>query len=315
MIRTDYLLIAGTAGAAVAPLVAAELGVALTPCRVERFPDGEVSVEIGESVRRREVVIIQATSPPVNDHLVELMLLADACRRAAASHITAIVPYFGYARSDRRRGLRAPVSARAAATVLEASGIGHVVTVDVHAPQIEGFFSIPTDDIEAMPLLDAGITPLLDPKTVVVAPDLGAVRRARDTSRRLQRPMALCLKHRRSGTEVEVTGVVGDVDGRSCIIVDDMISTGATVAESARALRAAGASEVLGVAATHAVFAPGAAERLAGAGVREVVVTDTVAPAATSWPASPVLHVVSVAPLLARVIRRLEAGDSLRALG
>jgi ribose-phosphate pyrophosphokinase len=315
MSAPDYLLIAGTAAAGLAPRVARDLGVTTTPCRIERFPDGEISVEIGQSVRRREVVIIQPTSPPVNDHLMELVLLADACRRAAASHITAIIPYFGYARSDRRQGRRAPVSARAAATMLEAAGIGHVVTFDVHAPQVEGFFSIPTDDIETMSVMDSALGPLLDAETVIVAPDLGAVRRARDTSRRLQRPMALCLKRRHDGTEVEVTGVVGDVDGRACIIVDDMISTGATVAESVRALRAAGAREVRAVVATHAVFAPGAVERLAGAGVRDVVVTDTVAPSGTEWPATPGHHVVSVAPLIARVIRRLETGESLREPG
>lgn len=312
MAASDYLLIAGTAAAELAPQVARELGVALTPCRIERYPDGEISVEVFESVRRREVVIIQPTSPPVNDHLMELVLLADACRRAAASHITAIIPYFGYARSDRRQGRRAPVSASAVSTLLEGAGIGHVVTFDVHAPQVEGFFSIPTDDIETAPVMDSALASLLDAETVIVAPDLGAVRRARDTSRRLKHPMALCLKRRHNGAEVEVTGVVGDVDGHTCIIVDDMISTGATVVEGVRALRAAGAREVRAVVATHAVFAPGAAQRLADAGVRDVVVTDTVAPTGTAWPTTLVRHVVSVAPLVARVIRRLEAGDSLR---
>lgn len=314
MSSPSYLLVAGSASVPLASSVARELGLALSPCRVERFPDGEVSVEIGESVRRREVVLIQATSPPVNDHLVELLLLADACRRAAASHIIAIVPYFGYARSDRPQGRRAPVSGRAAATVLEASGIDHVVTVDIHTPQVEGFFSIPTDDVAAMAALEPAFVPLLDDRSMIVAPDLGAVRRARDLSRRLGREMALCLKQRRTGTEVEVTGVVGDVSGRSCIIVDDMISTGGTVAESARALRAAGASEVRAVVATHAVFAPGAAERLAAAEVRHVVVSDTVTPSEGEWPGGSTLHVVSVAPLLATVIRRIEAGESLRAL-
>lgn len=314
MSSPSYLLVAGSASVPLASSVARELGLALSPCRGERFPDGEVSVEIGESVRRREVVLIQATSPPVNDHLVELLLLADACRRAAASHIIAIVPYFGYARSDRRQGRRAPVSGRAAATVLEASGIDHVVTVDIHTPQVEGFFSIPTDDVAAMAALEPAFVPLLDDRSMIVAPDLGAVRRARDLSRRLGREMALCLKQRRTGAEVEVTGVVGDVSGRSCIIVDDMISTGGTVAESARALRAAGASEVRAVVATHAVFAPGAAERLAAAEVRHVVVSDTVPPSEGEWPGGSTLHVVSVAPLLATVIRRIEAGESLRAL-
>lgn len=310
----DYLLIAGSASQALAQSVARELGTALTPCRSERFPDGEVSVEIGESVRRREVVLVQSTSPPVNDHLVELVLLADACRRAAASHIIAIIPYFGYARSDRRQGRRSPVSGRAAATVLESVGIDHVVTVDVHAPQVEGFFSIPTDDVAATAAMETAYGTLLDEDSVIVAPDLGAVRRARDLSRRLERPMALCLKQRRTATEVEVTGVVGDVAGRSCVIVDDMISTGGTVAESVRALRAAGAREVRAVVATHAVFSPGAPERLAAAGVQRVVVTDTVAPSGEPWPSGSARQVVSVAPLLATVIRRIEAGESLRAL-
>lgn len=314
MARPEYLLIAGSASSTLASAIAAEATLPLAPCAIERFPDGEVSVEIGESVRRREVVLIQSTSPPVNDHLVELALLADACRRAAAAHITAIVPYFGYARSDRRQGRRSPVSARAAADLLEGAGIGHLVTADVHAPQIEGFFRIPTDDVNAIgPLLEA--LGSVEPDTVIVAPDPGAVRRARNFSRRLGCSVALCLKQRLSGTEVEVTGVVGDVAGRPCVIVDDMISTGGTVVESARALRAAGARAVNAVLATHGVFAPQAAERLAGAGIGRIVVTDTVAPAPTPLPSSIRIDRVSVAPLLANVIQRLESGESLRVLG
>lgn len=314
MARPDYVLIAGTASGELARAIAAEAGLALAACAIERFPDGEISVEIGDSVRRREVVLIQSTSPPVNDHLVELALLADACRRAAAAHITAIVPYFGYARSDRRQGRRSPVSARAAADLLEGAGIGHLVTVDVHAPQIEGFFRIPTDDVSALgPLTDA--LGSVEPGTVIVAPDPGAVRRARNVSRRLACPVALCLKQRLSGAEVEVTGVVGDVAGRSCVVVDDMISTGGTVVESARALRAAGARDVSAVLATHGVFAPQAVERLAGAGIGRIIVTDTVAPAPGPPASTARIDRVPVAHLLANVIQRLESGESLRALG
>jgi ribose-phosphate pyrophosphokinase len=308
----SFLLIAGSASTDLATAVSRELQVPLCPCAIEHFPDGEVSVEVGESLRRRDVVVIQSTSPPVNDHLVELVLLADACRRAAAAHLTAIVPYFGYARSDRRQARRRPVSARAAADLLESSGVAHVVTVDVHTPQIEGFFRVPTDDVSALPVLADTLATALEPDAVVVAPDLGAVWRARTLSQRLNRPMALCLKQRRSGTEVEVTGVVGDVRDRPCVIVDDMISTGATVVECARALRDAGARAVTGVAATHAVFAPGSLGRLAAAGVQRLVVTDTVALRETPSPDPPAVQIVSVAPLVARVVRRLAAGESLR---
>ena len=309
----DYLLIAGTATTELTVAIGRILGTPVSPCRIERFPDGEVSVEIDESVRRRDVVIVQSTAPPVNDNLMELVLVADACRRAAASHITAVVPYFGYARSDRRAGRRAPVAATAAATILESSGIGHVVTVDVHSTQLEGFFRIATDDVGALHLFDDSIRPLLAGNGVIVAPDFGAVRRAGDVSRRLGTEMAVCIKRRHTGTDVEVMGVVGDVSGRACVVVDDMISTGGTVAEAARALRIAGARGVTAVVATHGVFSPGAAGRLADAGVVNVFVTDSVRQP-SEWPASPARQVVSIAPLLARVITRIESGESLRAL-
>jgi ribose-phosphate pyrophosphokinase len=314
MSSVDFMLIAGTANAALAARVADAAGLPRGRCDIERFPDGEVSVEIGESVRGRDVILFQSTSPPVNDHLMELVLLADACRRAAAAHVTAIIPYFGYARSDRRQGRRAPVSARVAADLLESAGVGHVVTVDVHAAQIEGFFRVPTDDVSAMPLLAGALDGTLADDAVVVAPDLGAVKRARTLSRQLERDMALCLKQRHSGSEVEVTGVVGNVAGRSCVIVDDMISTGGTVAECARALREAGAREIVAVVATHAVFAPGALSRLTGADVSRVVVTDSVAPADAVAHEATQVRIVSIAPLLTQVIHRITTGDSLRTL-
>lgn len=300
-------IFAGTANPELASAIAGELGVALSPCTVERFPDGEVSVHIDESVRGHEVFIVQSTSPPVNDHLVELLVFADACRRAAADRITAVVPYFGYARSDKRQGLRRPITASAVADFMRSAGIGHLLTVDVHTPQLEGFFRIPVDDLTAVPLLCQSLRQEIPGDAVVVTPDLGGVRRATEYAQRLGLPVAVCHKHRVSGTEVKVTDITGDVRGRACVIVDDMITTGGTIAEGIRALLAAGARPDITVAATHGVFVEGAYTRLAQAGVRTLFVTDTVAIAEGKW--TP-LRVVSTAPLIAAALRRVLANGS-----
>ncbi len=305
-------LIAGTANPPLAAAVAAVLGVAPLACAVERFPDGELAVHLDESVRGAEVCVVQPTAPPVNDHLVELLALVDACRRAAAERVTAVVPYFGYARGDKRDGRRAPVMARLAADLLQGAGVDHVMVVDPHAAQLEGFFRVPVDALGVVaPLCDA-LRDALPADAIVVSPDLGGARRAAEYGARLGRAVAVCRKRRLAGDAVEVLQVIGDVRDRPCVVVDDMITTGGTIAECVAALRRAGARPEIAVAATHGVLAPGAERRLADAGVHELVLTDTVAlPAAeTALPR----RIVSLAPLLAEAIRRHVAGRSLRDL-
>lgn len=306
-----FVLIAGTAHPWLSARIAAELGVSIGTCRIERFPDGEVAAEIQQSVRGRDVFIVQPTSPPVNDHLVELLMVADACRRADAQRITALVSYFGYARSDKREGRRTPVAARAVADMMQSVGIDHVVTLDAHTPQLEGFFRIPIDNLSlAFALCDA-LQPRLTDDTVIVSPDLGGAKRATEFGERLGRPVAVCVKRRSEGGSVAVTQVIGDVQGRQCVIVDDMITTGDTIAEAARALRAHGARDGVIVAASHGVLVPGAPETLRGAGVSDVFLSDSVP---VEPGGQPLVTRVSIAPLLADVIERLTAAGSLRDL-
>lgn len=294
------LLFAGPANPALAGAVAAALGTSCAPCEFRRFPDGEVSVRIDAPVRGRQVAIVQPTCPPVNDRLLELLAFADACRRASAALVTAVIPYFGYARSDRRQGMRTPVMARLVADLLEASGVGQVVTVDVHAPQVDGFFRLPVDHRSAVPALCDALRERAADRPVIVAPDLGAAKLAAEYGRQLGLATAAVHKVRRSATEVEHAGITGSVEGRRCIIVDDMITTGGTIVGAVAALRAAGATGGIAVAATHGVFTSGAVLRLAREGVEVVYVTDTVPlPAVTEAP----VKVVSVAPLLAEALR------------
>lgn len=303
----ELVVFGGTANPALAEAVARELGVALAPSRVERFPDGELSVEVLESVRRKEVFVVQPTSPPVNDHLMELLAFADVCRRAAAGRITAVVPYFGYARADRRDCRREPITASLVAGLMQAAGIHHVLAVDLHTPQVEGFFQVPVDTLAATAVICDDVRGRLPDDLVVVSPDAGRVRAATDFARRLDASLAVILKHRTSGRETTVTHLVGEVRGRACLIVDDMISTGGTLVSSVQALREAGAREFF-VAATHGLLVGDARERLEAAGVREVVVTDTVDVPCKEWPR---LRIVSLAPLLTEAIRRMVSHESV----
>ncbi len=306
-----WCLFAGTANPSLATSIARVLQTPLSPCAIERFPDGEVSVRLDESVRGREVFIIQPTSPPVDEHVMELLIFADACRRAAAGRITAVVPYFGYARQDRRRGRREPITASMVAVLMQTIGIDQVMVIDVHAEQVEGFFLVPMDTLTAVSVLCEALQPALPTGTIVVSPDAGRVGMATDYAQRLGTSVAVLHKHRESGTATTVTHVVGDVAGRPCLIIDDMISTGGTIARSIEALLAAGAAPDVTVAATHGLFVGRARELLSGPPIRGVYVTDTVPVAAAGWER---LHVVSVAPLLAAAIQQVIAGGSVSRL-
>lgn len=305
------MIFAGTANPDLARSIARELGVPLGACQVERFPDGETSVRLDEPVRGREVFVVQPTAPPVNDHLFELLAFADACRRASAARTTAVVPYFGYARSDKRDGRRVPVTASMVADLLQAVGIGHVVTVDVHTPQLEGFFRVPVDSLTAVPALAEAVRVHLPAETVVVAPDAGRMQMATEFAQRLKTSVVVMHKRRESGTETKVTHLVGDVRDRACLLIDDMISTGGTMAKSIEALLKAGARPEITVAATHGLLLEGARAHLAHESVRAVFVTDTVPVLIKDWPQ---LRVVSVAPLIAAAVRKFMNDGSLSAL-
>jgi ribose-phosphate pyrophosphokinase len=236
----ELAIIAGSGHDTLAADLAGELRVPVVPLARERFPDTELSVRVLEPVRGRQAVIIQPTGPPVDAHLLELLAITDACRRAAAERVIAVVPYFGYARGDRRSGPGAPIMASLAAALLQAAGVDHVVTVDLHAPQIEGFFAIPVDDLAAFPVLLAAFREQLPRDVVVVSPDLGRLGLATRIADELGTSAAVVQKRRISGHESKALQVVGDVAGRPCLIVDDMISTGGTVAGCAEALLRAG---------------------------------------------------------------------------
>ncbi|CCF84578.1 ribose-phosphate diphosphokinase [Nitrolancea hollandica] len=308
---SGFIIFDGTANPELAAAIAGELGVVLGPAIVTRFPDSEISVTLTGSVRRKEIFIVQPTSPPVNEHLVELVAFTDACRRAAAGRITAIVPYFGYSRSDKRVGRREPIMARAAADMLQGAGVDHVVTVDLHTPQIEGFFNIPVDSLTAVPVLCEALCRHLSPGAVVVAPDAGRVPLATQYALRLGAPVVVLHKQRESATKTEVTHVVGDVRGRPCLVVDDIISTGGTLATGIDALLNAGALPEITIAATHGLLVDGARENLSRAGIRDIFVTNTVSMAGKTWAG---LHVVSIAPLIAAVVQRFLEDGSLSGL-
>ena len=301
-------LFAGTANPGLGAATAGRLGVAPGACAIRVFPDGELHVEIRESVRGHDVYLLQAAGPPAERHLLELLLLADACRRAGAARVTAVLPYFPYARQDRRAIGREAIGARVVADLLAAGDLARIVAVDLHSAAVEGFLAPPLDHLSAVPVLAAALRDDPPERGIVVAPDAGAAHLAERYAYALRLPMAIVQKVRLSGSDVAVRSVTGDVAGRAPVIVDDMISTGGTVAATAAALLAAGCQPALTVVATHGLFVGPARERLASLGLRRLIVTDTL-PAA-DLPGLPVC-VVSVAPLVADAIARLHTGRSL----
>jgi ribose-phosphate pyrophosphokinase len=307
----DGVLFAGSAHPSLAQTIAQHLELELGKCMVDRFPDGETTIELLETVRRKEVFLVQPTCPPVNDHLVELLAFIDTCRRSSAERITAIIPYFGYARADKRHGRREPVTASMVTTLLQAMGVDQVVTVDLHAPQIEGFFHVPVDNLSAVSTLCKAMQPHLPADTIIVSPDAGRVKMATRYAQYLNMPVAVLHKQRKSGSETTVTHLVGDVQDHSCLLIDDMIATGGTIAKSFDALLDAGARPEMWVAATHGLLLDGVRENLSHEVVKGVYITDTMPQTTSNWHN---LHIISVAPLLAEAIQRFLMHSQIRDL-
>lgn len=311
MASYDSLMVfTGNANPVLAQNVVKHLGICLGNADVGQFSDGEVSVELLENVRGRDVFILQPTCAPTNDNLMEILTMADALKRASAGRITAAIPYFGYARQDRRpRSVRVPISAKLVANMLYSAGIDRVLTVDLHADQIQGFFDIPVDNIYATPILAHDIMQQRIDNLTVVSPDIGGVVRARAVAKVLDADLAIIDKRRPKANVAEVMNIIGDIDGRVCLIIDDMIDTANTLCKAATALKERGAERVLAYA-THPVFSGIAVERIATSNIDQVVVTDTIP---LSQPARDCNRIrqVSISGLLAETMRRISNEESV----
>ena len=307
----DFMIFTGNANPALAAEIAQQLGTPLGQAAVGRFSDGEVTVEINQNVRAREVFVIQSTCAPTNDNLMELIIMVDALKRASAERISVVIPYFGYARQDRRpRSSRVPITAKVVANMLQTVGVSRVLTMDLHADQIQGFFDIPVDNIYASPVLLGDLRSKNYEDLLVVSPDVGGVVRARAIAKQLGCDMAIIDKRRPKANVSEVMHVIGDIEGRNCVIMDDMIDTAGTLVKAAEVLKERGAKKVYAYC-THPVFSGPAIERIAkGNALDEVVVTNTI-PLNAAAQACTKIRQVSVAPLMAEVIQRIANGDSV----
>jgi ribose-phosphate pyrophosphokinase len=293
--------------------VAGYLGVALGNAEVGTFSDGEVNVEIGENVRGCDCFVIQPTCAPANTHLMELLIMIDALRRSSARRITAVIPYYGYARQDRKVRPRLPISAKLVADLISVAATDRLLCIDLHAGQIQGFFSIPVDNLYATPvMLDAIRSRYPREPLTIVSPDAGGVERSRAYAKRLDATLAIVDKRRESANVAEVMNIIGDVEGRTCVVVDDIVDTAGTLTEAARALKDAGAS-VISAAITHAVLSGAAIKRINESPLAGLVVTDTV-PLREDAKNCEALHVVSIAPLLSESIRRINNEESVSSL-
>ncbi len=308
------MLFTGNANPALAQAVANHLQLPVGKAEVGRFSDGEVMVELGENVRGRDVFIVQPTCFPTNDNLMELLVITDAVRRASADRITAVIPYFGYARQDRRsRSARVPISAKVVANMIAVTGTDRVLTVDLHADQIQGFFDIPLDNVYASPVLLGDIWKHKYSDVVVVSPDVGGVIRARAIAKRIDDAELVIIDKRRPRyNEAQVLNVIGEVEDRTCVIVDDLVDTAGTLGIAADALKQRGARSVVAYC-THAVLSGRGLENIEASRLDELVVTDTI-PLTAEAQASPKIRQLSVAELLAESIRRISSGESLSSI-
>ncbi len=302
----------GNANHALAKSIADYLDLPLGKARVQRFSDAEISVEVEENVRGMDVFIIQPTCPPTNENLMELLIMIDAMKRSSADRITAVVPYYGYARQDRKVAPRTPISSKLVADLLTAAGTNRLLCMDLHAGQIQGFFNIPVDNLFALPVMLQYLEENLNSDIVVVAPDAGGAERARAYAKRLSAPMALIDKRRIRANEAQAMNVIGDVKGKRAIIVDDIIDTAGTITEAASALLKNGAKEVF-ACCVHAVLSGPAVERLNSSEIKQLIVSDTI-PTEEKQKACPKLKVLTVAPLLGEAIRRIYHADSVSSL-
>ena len=309
----NTVLFTGNANPVLAQEIASHLGVELGRAMVGRFSDGEVTVEVRQNVRARDIFVVQPTCSPTNENLMELFIMVDAIKRASARRITAVIPYFGYARQDRRpRSTRVPISAKVVANMLETVGVERVLTMDLHADQIQGFFDIPVDNIYASPVLLSDLKSKNYRDLVVVSPDVGGVVRARALAKQLGCDLAIIDKRRPSANVSEVMHVIGEIEGRNCVIMDDMIDTAGTLVKAAEVLKERGARSVYAYC-THPVFSGPAIDRLANSALDEVVITNTI-PLSDAAKACPKIRQLSVAFLFAETIRRISDGESVTSL-
>jgi ribose-phosphate pyrophosphokinase len=309
----NTMLFSGNANSVLAQEIATHLGAQLGKANVGRFSDGEVTVEIQQNVRARDVFVIQPTCSPTNENVMELLIMVDALKRASARRITAVIPYYGYARQDRRpRSTRVPISAKVVANLLETVGVERVLTMDLHADQIQGFFDIPVDNIYASPVLLSDLKNKNYPELVVVSPDVGGVVRARALAKQLGCDLAIIDKRRPKSNVSEVMHVIGEIDGRNCVIMDDMIDTAGTLVKAAEVLKERGAGKVYAYC-THPVFSGPAIERISKSLLDEVVITNTI-PLSDAAKACKKIRQLSVAFLFAETIRRISDGESVTSL-
>ena len=312
--NSEFVVFTGNANPGMAEEFAKHLGTSLGAADVGRFSDGELTVEIKQNVRTRDVFIVQPTCAPTNDNLMELLVMVDALKRASAQSICAVIPYFGYARQDRRvRSTRVAITAKVVANMLQAAGVNRVLTMDLHADQIQGFFDIPVDNIYASPVLLGDLTQKKYEDLIVVSPDVGGVVRARALAKQLGCDLAIIDKRRPKANVSEVMHVIGDIDGRNCVIMDDMIDTAGTLVKAAEVLKQRGAKKVYAYC-THPIFSGPAIQRISeGDALDEVVVTNTI-PLTAAAQACSKIRQLSVAPLFAETMQRISTGDSVSSL-